>query len=122
MTSREPVVPDVDGVYPDLATFLLARLDERALAIRTAVGSSAGARLTWNGIEVWTADTALADVAAKRRIVDRYLFAVRRAEEFRQEGRRQRSVEDLRAVLALVLCELASAHAEHPDYRQEWRP
>lgn len=117
----------------DLPAFLVARFDEAAA---TALDASPG---PWQpnaeGDEVLAADgitvadgfalsgrqlratvshivghdpmRALADIEAKRAIVERYVW-------LREHG-------DTGGA-AWVLPLLAAAYADHPDYREEWRP
>lgn len=60
----------------------------------------------------------LADVAAKRAIVEAYEGAeLERGDDPNDETR----IADA-TTLRWVVCVLASAYAQHPDYREEWRP
>lgn len=84
----------------DLSEFLAARLDEEESAASRQSGEA-------------FADRTLATVAAHRRILERATSA-----EI-DEG-------DLCAVAAFdeaeyIVCILAEAYADHPDYREEWR-
>jgi hypothetical protein len=55
------------------------------------------------------------EVEAKRRIVDYYEFD---RSQFPESG----DAAPTPAVLRDVLCLLALSYADHPDYRQEWKP
>lgn len=58
---------------------------------------------------------ALAEVDAKRRIIDRYERQVAKAAENAME-------EDRAWILGEITALLALPHASHPDYNNEWRP
>ena len=61
----------------------------------------------------------LAEVEAKRRIVARYEEAV--AEAAQEDRLAAATWRPVVMILEPVLRDLAQVHAEHPDYRQEWR-
>jgi hypothetical protein len=65
----------------------------------------------------------LADVEAKRALLDLYVEHERMDREtFEAEGEHARSLVSLRAAyLDAVRCH-ATVYADHPDYREEWRP
>ena len=102
----------------DLTEFLLARIaEDQEMAMQTewpivdfGTDENAAFGYRWDPIRV------LADLAAKRRIVEFML-----GED--QAGSGQTNVEgvarSLRAIT--VLRWLALPYADHPDYREEWR-
>lgn len=90
----------------DLAEFLTARLDEE----RVAAG-------TWHLAE--TRKKHLADVDAKRRIIDSYT-KLREADED-LEHLTARDLHQMQT-LGWVLRLLALPYADHPDYDETWRP
>lgn len=72
----------------------------------------------------WDPARVLAECAAKRRIVETYQRHVREFAEAKDSldqwnlGRLRGMVADLEYVVE----ELTTPYADHPDYRQEWRP
>jgi hypothetical protein len=61
----------------------------------------------------------LAEVDAKRQVVERFEQAQRYASTaWGQSNAASAEAQALRAVALL----LASVHADHPDYRDEWKP
>ncbi|MFJ6810639.1 DUF6221 family protein [Streptomyces anulatus] len=62
----------------------------------------------------------LAEVSAKRELLDRYENPDASEAVAPSMNRLTASVE--RAVLGLAFCYLALPHADHPDYRDDWRP
>lgn len=74
----------------------------------------------------------LADVEAKRELVERYEASLKRSVEFRQRAdsdaetetqKMQRSHENIQLLVLLgVVKLLALPYADHPDYREDWRP
>lgn len=124
-----------------VAAFLRARLDEDERSARAASGATwqlgvmfgtviavgNGKTVARDCVEALAEHIArhdparvLRDVEAKRRIVDRYEDALVRLDDpeySTPEARTQiREYEDF------VLPALALPYAEHPDYRDEWRP
>lgn len=112
----------------DLIDFLKARIDEDEAAAKAASagewrayadgtifdahsGQVASSVASWNLPHIARHDPArvLADVAAKRAIVDAVL-------PYSTGGQSQSCREDM------VLLYLAAVYADHPDYRQEWKP
>ncbi|MGW5691512.1 DUF6221 family protein [Streptomyces asiaticus] len=64
----------------------------------------------------------LAEIEAKRGIIARYEFVCRQAAELGlSEEERETWVQVGGALQSCVLC-LAAVYADHPDYREEWRP
>jgi hypothetical protein len=92
----------------DLIAFLRARLDDDEMDVDMMVATSS--------------DRWLAEVAAKRAIVELILTEVDSMEEqLRQEfGTSDDPVRDW--VSDRLLRHLAAVYADHPDYRAEWRP
>jgi hypothetical protein len=80
-----------------LTEFLTARLDEDEADARDDDGSP-------TPIGMWDPDRVLAEVAAKRAIVDK-------ATDY-----------DERWALDEVLRHIAAPYADHPDYDEAWRP
>lgn len=126
----------------DLATFLRARLDETEAALIRYRDGHEGPCVNFEGQDPkyhdpWDscdrhikaaeatpyrdARFGLADIEAKRHIVELYADADRRANlapswDARTLARAQRST------LEVVLRLQAAAWIDHPDYREEWRP
>ncbi|MET8773362.1 DUF6221 family protein [Streptomyces sp. NPDC004658] len=120
----------------DLITFLRARLDEDEQTARAAHApnwSTDGRRGLHYGVEDgWMADAlttgdadhiarhdparVLREVEAKRMIVER--FADLSGEDWKPSAPRVVRLQELRDS---VRC-LAVAYADHPDYRDDWRP
>lgn len=115
-----------------LADFLLARIDEDeapALALYGAAGAwhlekaepamAAGMLVTEHEhISIWNPDRVLAECEAKVRIVEQGLEAEDAGEQAVQtptEYGRTIAYED-------VLRALALPYADHPEFRDEWRP
>ena len=118
-----------------LTDFLRARLDEDEAVARKihaercetpadVVPDSMGRPMTPTCGCDWYVARVLAEVAAKRRIVElaeditdeMVTRAARHGDEYgtgSYEGQRQAYDDALRA--------LASVHADHPDFREEWR-
>lgn len=108
-----------------LIAFLRARLDERAEMVRRANAVS------MNGIETideeaWSfladPDWALADVAAKRAIVRMAELADQAVTTGSRFAWINAQDSGARSVLMTALAELALPYADHPDYREEWKP
>lgn len=122
-------VPDHDGIYaaPTLDEFLRARLDERAAVAEhwpDALDPLPPGRLFWidtHGHPIYEPRAfVLADVEAKRRIVELHAPAdddpggpVYCPECSRYDGTGK---------LCPTLRLLALPYADHPDYRDDWRP
>lgn len=100
----------------DLVGFLLARIAEDEAAARESVEYEEN---VWEAAGWLPPSRVLAECEAKRRIVEQYADA---------ERRRVADPLDMavapRRVFALerVLRALALPYADHPDYREEWRP
>jgi hypothetical protein len=107
-----------------ITNFLLARLDEDETAAepgdhRDIVYVRAERNGFLIGGEAIEQRRILADIAAKRRIVERYQRAMTAAVEYDEL---EAETEALLAALLWPLWDLAAAYADHPDYDQEWRP
>jgi hypothetical protein len=129
----------------DLVQFLRDRLDEdEALAVSGETWSafeesSQGTRRVdvdysiervvactraWRGLHIARHHPArvLAEVEAKRDVVARYEFACKEAAQPGiSEEERETRLQVAGALQSVVLC-LAAPYADHPDYREEWRP
>jgi len=112
---------------PSLAEFLLARFAEDEERARAARGYQTGSRYEgqppdWQlHIERWSPAMVLADLDAKRRIVELHPSE----DEWRDEGEQgsEYCVENPAwTTWTEVLKLLALPYADHLDYRQEWRP
>ena len=98
----------------ELAEFLAARVADDEEAAQAAVRWSEGAtewadagEPDWQHIARWDPARVLAECEAKRRIVEQLAPIAEETWDV-----------DLGRVLKL----LALPYADHPDYRQEWRP
>jgi len=134
-----------------LADFLLARIadDEAAAAhAKEALGWTDSTSVQIAGREFYDPARVLAECEAKRRIVEANSGSVRAKRDapkhtvrFDGDGRTiemeglllslRLSPEQSEAFMATwyepvppnaTLCALASVYADHPDYREEWRP
>jgi hypothetical protein len=92
-----------------LTEFLTARLDEDEADARGDDGSP-------TPIGMWDPDRVLAEVAAKRAIVEIHYNGA--PEHYTERCSPCDTVnEPCRTLLAL-----ATPYADHPDYREEWKP
>ncbi len=99
----------------DIADFLLARIadDEKVAEAAIGTGYDLGYRLAVDEVEGHRSgvhidpDRVLAECEAKRRIVEEWGRVERLGTNGFGPG---------------VLRHLASVYADHPDYREEWRP
>lgn len=89
----------------DLSEFLLARLAEREAELHPDGGKWED---PWGRPIKSPRTRILAELAAQRRIVERAIGPVAHAG---QDIERRATLRDL-----------ASVYADHPDYRDEWRP
>ena len=94
-----------------LTEFLLARIGEDEAAARDTGWLAFEYGVDSAGREAFAA-RVLAECEAKRRIVEQAIGIA--------EVSRAASIEDLGGEQILRL--LALPHADHPDYRKEWRP
>lgn len=93
----------------DLTEFLLARIAEDEAAYRA---EAAGIEwLTVNGAPMW--DRLIAECEVSRRIVNAHRSG------FPDEDRYALGWHDMHV---WALCQMAAIYADHPDYRDEWRP
>ena len=114
----------------DVAAFLRARLDEDEERARKLLVTAQRASLTledpkylgrsqpgwyaWPDVEAVLA-RALADVDAKRRVVEHT--------EACRADRRRGDVHEVRYLEMWWTCvQLAKAYADHPDHPEEWKP
>lgn len=119
-----------DSRTPALTDFLLARIKEdETLArdadiyLRSLHKHDRSPGLTIQGNRVWSTDRALAECAAKRRIVEQH------ASVHECEGLTllcDVDTEDWQVTgyegPCYTLRALAGVYSDHPDCRQEWRP
>lgn len=68
------------------------------------------------------AERVLADVEAKRRIVEREAARLHQDWRRRIDEHRQTFDEWFQKPYGMTLRDLGSVYADHPDYRDEWRP
>jgi hypothetical protein len=116
----------------DLVAFLHARLDDDEQVARDAMGCE-GETCSWTELrtseaereqahnERWDPARVLAEVGAKRRIIAVYAsweVLARPGAGFAMEH----AAETTRLALFEALRALALPFADHPDYREEWRP
>lgn len=105
----------------DLVKFLRARLNDDERVIHEAGRTDGDHELYVLDDDyrhdriVISGKRAQDEVAAKRRIIDRYEQQAARASENAME-------EDRAWTLEPVLLDLALPYASHPDYQQDWRP
>lgn len=101
----------------DLVAFLRARLDEDEWAARVAKDAAAK-RTHYRASLTDRADRELREVAAARQLVDAYAeVADMDTEDPEPEFAYGRAVG-----LGIAVRLLAVSYADHPDYREEWRP
>lgn len=111
----------------DLVEFLRARLDADAAYLRD--GTCNCWQPTTDGKCENLPDCPariLREIDAKRRMLDRYADLQRLhadPQDVERRGERNRATrEGYLHALEIVFRDLASVHADHPDYRKEWRP
>jgi hypothetical protein len=121
-----------------LSQFLLARIAEDESAAEFHHDQTCGlvTHPDWSGCDCARAESkrVLAECEAKRQIVKRLEsllaehFSVSAGERHRQEAqhphlRDWRHMRETRMLeLERTLGDLAAVYADHPDYREEWRP
>lgn len=105
----------------DLVTWLRGVLDEIDRVVRAKLGDPYGC--WWLAIDEGapSPDSVLADIAAKRAILD-LAEKVISARDEKDENGVLVSVPIARARMRDVVRLLASAYADRPGYREEWRP
>jgi hypothetical protein len=101
----------------DLTEFLLARIAEDEAAVEQRMADSRGSAVGGDPtVERWPIyRRARAECEAKRRIIGKaqpWIAA--------DDGRAHQT--SLRLAGEDILAALASPYADHPDYREEWRP
>lgn len=102
----------------DLAAFLRARWDDEEADARWSLENAPAAHQTDPNSMNFSPERVLAEIAAKRRILDEYTRLTRdftHADETVTEHTRRSTLEDVLELLALP-------YANHPDSRPEWRP
>lgn len=99
----------------DLVTWLRGIWNEDEAALRTWLGNLPADSGAADWVRRW-----LADLDAKRRILDRYADAVARQGEWQESP----TAADVVATEYedWVLRQLALPYADRPGYRDEWRP
>lgn len=132
---------------PDLVAFLTARLDEDEAYARQIIDApdcgyqakwrlpssavvSVGDEADWDllagdsrlaaHIARWDPNRVLAEVAAKRAIVDRYMAIVEDPQDAAGSSPTSWHYAGRRDELADVLLALARPYANHPDFDPEW--
>lgn len=106
----------------ELADFLLARIAEDEAVARQAVdywSGDAASQPEYDHITLHDPARVLAECEAKRRIVERYLDVKAYVD------RGNYDVDEYAAELSgleTALEFLTAPHADHPDYREEWKP
>lgn len=115
-----------------LTEFLLARIAEDEQSARdTGADAMTGTRWkhwpedAYNEIQAATLDhcrRVLVECEAKRRIVEREAEELHRAWRARAEEHMQTFEQWFTKPYGATLRDLASVYADHPDYRDEWRP
>lgn len=118
-----------------IAEFLLARIAEDADRARTFLADNhealkrAGA--PWPSMALAGVERVLAECAAKRAIVERYVDNLDLALSYRNpkwrdamndQDRIEHRMQESRAATSLEACvALAATYADHPDYQPEWK-
>lgn len=105
----------------DLVGFLKARLDEDEQAAREQDGTMPYAHQTGPMSARYSPERVLAEVDAKRRILDRAEFVAAHGPAV-DHVRALDMTTGASAALRDALRLLALPYAQHPDYRQEWAP
>jgi hypothetical protein len=112
-----------------LADFLLARIEEDEKRTRAA-GAVAGGDLMlaalpdalFEGLRLAFPARVLAECEAKRQIITRYEYACQQADGHKAWETSDDGWEKIAGALELCCQSLAAVYADHPDYREEWRP
>ena len=106
----------------DLTTFLRARLDEDVQSqVPRAVSRAAGPINPRYAGGPYDPVRVIREIEAKRQIIDH-------AEQWAQtlnytpDGWTEATATAYRMAMEWTLRQLALPYADHPDYRQEWRP
>ncbi|MEV8042436.1 DUF6221 family protein [Streptomyces griseoluteus] len=128
----------------DLVEWLRAQLDEDARIARAILWPGSGNKLDWELVasatidfgedEVYVGDRTIAnhvmahtparvlrEVAAKRKLLDRWSELQRRIEAETDEAKRG-NLALTRHGLDMFVYQLGTVYADRPGYREEWRP
>jgi len=111
----------------DLPDFLLARIAEDE-ALATAVNPDPVIRTSDSAVvaflDAWHADRVLAECAAKRRLVELAKAADAKDKSIPREDVKQSTMILVGTIDGLVLAMMCAAlpYADHPDWREEWKP
>lgn len=99
----------------ELVAFLRARLDENEWAARAAKDAAAK-RTHYRASMMASTDRELRDVEAKRAVVSAY------AEVAANDVNEVEYAHGWANALGFTVRQLAATYADHPNYRDEWRP
>lgn len=99
----------------DLVAFLRARLNETEWAARAAK-DAATKRTHYRAGMLASVDRELRDVEAKRAVVKAYV------EVAENDVNELEYAHGWANALGFAVRQLAATYADHPDYRDEWRP
>lgn len=111
----------------DIVEFLRARLDEEGVRAAGARGHQTGSRFDGQPLdwvfhaERWTPERVLAEVEAKRKIIE--LAEEASSLDMQVDGEFRVGPRDTAKEPYIgdwILRSLASVYADHPDYDQEW--
>jgi Family of unknown function (DUF6221) len=115
-----------------LTEFLLARIAEDEEQARTSEPFRLGVWRIGGRVERTIRDHVLAECDAKRRIVEQYADYLSTVKAYRsprwsdamneQDKENARQAEARHRVAEDVARLIALPYADHPDYRQEWKP
>lgn len=113
--------------------FLLARIAEDADRARTFLADNhevlKGAGVPWTSMALAGVERVLAECAAKRAIVERYVDNLDLARSYRKllpptpwpVGWTEHRLQEARLATSLEACvALVAVYADHPDYQQDW--
>lgn len=113
---------------PDLTTFLRARLDEDEQTASTAGPYDRDGGIEWAEVGAITevlligADRVLAEVQAKRAILDLHTCTCPNPNCTDCDACSGQHHADPTPAPCETIKHLALPYADHPDYREEWRP
>ncbi len=80
------------------------------------------ARAVSEHIATWDPKRVLADVEAKRQIIDAWENHLASVEHNKDDYDHQQYARDAASGLEIAVRALAAVYAAHPDFRDEWRP